>query len=124
MSDQRIEGRAIPYGKSHGHGHVTPNPDGSKARCGGPRLCKVCRAEEAALQRERTSAVPIIADFEKQLADVVAYAQTHADPHTARYIRMRLQEVSGAFYGALVKPEQCDPENGIHVTPHRGCILR
>ena len=28
-----------------GHGHVTPNPDGSKAHCGGPALCGVCAGE-------------------------------------------------------------------------------
>ena len=33
-----------------GHGHVVPNPDGSKARCGGPRICSVCSREQAALQ--------------------------------------------------------------------------
>ena len=30
-----------------GHGHVTPNPDGVKARCGGPGLCAVCNQEAA-----------------------------------------------------------------------------
>ena len=29
----------------NGHGHVTPNPDGSRARCGGPNMCRVCQAE-------------------------------------------------------------------------------
>lgn len=28
-----------------GHGHVTPNADGSLARCGGPAICKVCALE-------------------------------------------------------------------------------
>lgn len=28
------------------HGHVVPNPDGSKARCGGPGLCDVCSKEK------------------------------------------------------------------------------
>lgn len=28
-----------------GHGHVTPNADGSKARCGGPALCIECAIE-------------------------------------------------------------------------------
>lgn len=32
-----------------GHGHVVPNPDGSVARCGGPRFCAECRREQAAL---------------------------------------------------------------------------
>lgn len=30
-----------------GHGHVTPNPDGSRARCGGPAMCQVCAFELA-----------------------------------------------------------------------------
>lgn len=30
-----------------GHGHVKPNPDGSKARCGGPGLCDECSKEYA-----------------------------------------------------------------------------
>ena len=28
-----------------GHGHVIPNKDGSKARCGGPPLCDTCNWE-------------------------------------------------------------------------------
>lgn len=35
----------------NGHGHVTPNADGSKARCGGPALCTVCALELARLQQ-------------------------------------------------------------------------
>lgn len=33
-----------------GHGHVVPNKDGSRARCGGPTICSVCALE---LQRPR-----------------------------------------------------------------------
>lgn len=29
------------------HGHVKPNPNGSKARCGGPAICKDCATELA-----------------------------------------------------------------------------
>lgn len=36
------------------HGHVTPNPDGSRARCGGPRLCSECSIE-AAQKREKAN---------------------------------------------------------------------
>lgn len=35
-----------------GHGHVIPNEDGSKARCGGPMICDVC-AKELAAQKDR-----------------------------------------------------------------------
>lgn len=33
---------------SRGHGHVTPRPDGFKARCAGPGLCSTCNRELAA----------------------------------------------------------------------------
>lgn len=32
--------------RNRSHGHITPNADGSKARCGGPALCRVCRDEQ------------------------------------------------------------------------------
>jgi hypothetical protein len=35
-----------------GHGWVVPNPDGSKARCGGPALCSACATEQAATKGE------------------------------------------------------------------------
>lgn len=31
-----------------GHGWVRPNPDGSRARCGGPGVCSVCEQELSA----------------------------------------------------------------------------
>lgn len=27
------------------HGHVRPNPDGTRARCGGPGICDECKKE-------------------------------------------------------------------------------
>jgi hypothetical protein len=35
-------------GTNTGHGHVWPRPDGSIARCGGPKLCKKCARDLAA----------------------------------------------------------------------------
>lgn len=43
-----------------GHGHVTPRPDGVKARCGGPGLCNQCSRELAA------------SDWDKPLPTVVS----------------------------------------------------
>jgi hypothetical protein len=37
---------------SFGHGHVTPRPDGAKARCGGPGICPDCSKEQAAVKRK------------------------------------------------------------------------
>ncbi len=33
------------------HGHVTPRPDGGKAKCFGPGRCEVCIAEQDAVNR-------------------------------------------------------------------------
>lgn len=35
-----------------GHGHVVPNPDGTRSRCGGPAICRVCALERAQLEAE------------------------------------------------------------------------
>ena len=42
--------------QAKGHGHVTPNANGDKARCGGPKICKVCMAELAALKAQPAGA--------------------------------------------------------------------
>lgn len=59
---------------SGGHGHVTPRPDGGKARCGGPALCSVCRAEET---REVLGAA-YVEDLEP-LGDLLPYIRTHTE---------------------------------------------
>jgi hypothetical protein len=41
-----------------GHGHVTPNPDGSKARCGGPAICAECAREAAQLAADTPARPP------------------------------------------------------------------
>ena len=33
-----------------GHGHVWPRPDGVKARCGGPAICKECALDDAQMR--------------------------------------------------------------------------
>jgi hypothetical protein len=36
-----------PVPSNIGHGHVFPRPDGVRARCGGPAMCRVCAADLA-----------------------------------------------------------------------------
>jgi hypothetical protein len=45
------------------HGHVTPNSDGSKARCGGPTMCQVYQREQRENQaiKRATSAIFVTA---------------------------------------------------------------
>lgn len=42
-----------------GHGHVFKRPDGSRARCGGPRLCRLCRDDLARKGGPPPAIVPI-----------------------------------------------------------------
>lgn len=39
----------VDHNDGFGHGHVRPRPDGVKARCGGPGLCRQCYREQAAV---------------------------------------------------------------------------
>ena len=57
----------IPPNQSHGH--VTPNADGNRARCGGPTVCKVCMAELAHLQAKSAPAEPV----SREAVEVVGY---------------------------------------------------
>lgn len=41
-----------------GHGHVTPRPDGFRARCGGPGICETCSREAAVAYPLRVAAEP------------------------------------------------------------------
>lgn len=47
-----------------GHGHVTPNADGSKARCGGPAICRECALEAARLHDAK--ALPMTPDIREK----------------------------------------------------------
>lgn len=49
-----------------GHGHVTPNPDGSRARCGGLPLCPECAQEAAAAGFYGAAGVPAHAFVDHQ----------------------------------------------------------
>ena len=51
--DARIQAVMPRYGTNSGHGHVWPRPDGSRARCGGPRMCRVCAYDAADLSNAR-----------------------------------------------------------------------
>lgn len=42
-----------PQRRGSGHGHVFPNPDGSRAKCGGPSVCLACAEDLRALETAR-----------------------------------------------------------------------
>lgn len=67
------------------HGHVTPNPDGSRARCGGPGTCMECSLEEAGF-KVRVELGPDIERLRMQLAacGVAAMCNTKESMGTQR----------------------------------------
>ena len=42
-----------PLGLNTGHGHVWRRPDGLRARCGGPGLCRECSRDAEQFRRDR-----------------------------------------------------------------------
>lgn len=77
IDDRERPGRTRTRPGLLGHGHVIPRPDGSRARCGGPRLCRKCAAEQDALQaavtaeRERDGAA--LAAVYRERAQLLAF---------------------------------------------------
>ena len=61
-------------GTNTGHGHVWERPDGLKARCGGPGMCRVCAADQADFRAGLIPPVPrpSKSPYETVLADWLA----------------------------------------------------
>lgn len=57
-----------------GHGHVKPNADGSKARCGGPAICSECALELAATDVKKVGIMDLL---ENSPPEVKAMASKH-----------------------------------------------
>ncbi len=64
-----------------GHGHVVPNSDGSRARCGGPAMCSVCAGELAAQQSDKQpwpSPENVVMMNTKQQQEMIKYINARA----------------------------------------------
>lgn len=63
-----------------GHGHVTPNADGSKARCGGPGFCSICNAEREAVRRQTQGQADWQLVKDSRLVELIrSYVQENSD---------------------------------------------
>ena len=53
------------------HGHVFPNKDGSRVRCGGPKFCGTCKKDQRIKDKEEHADVDaaIIKEMEHKLSD-------------------------------------------------------
>ncbi|MGH3203865.1 MAG: hypothetical protein ACRDP5_17700 [Streptosporangiaceae bacterium] len=110
-----------------GHGHVTPNPDGTKARCGGPGLCSEC-SQEAALAplRAQIGTSPLnaesehttmrqVAPYPQELADLVAKLSYRVDRGWRVWLEDNLQRDkpgrhSGESRGMTLVVQRCGPD--------------
>lgn len=61
----------------YGHGHVTPNPDGYKARCGGPGLCLACNHELKQKTEALNTGIP--------LGSVSASVKVNVEPEATKH---------------------------------------
>ena len=68
-----------------GHGHVTPRPDGARARCGGPGICAACAKEKSQLDASKALVSDMIAptledvrDLREHMEEVDAYCRAFA----------------------------------------------
>jgi hypothetical protein len=74
--------------KPNGHGHVTPNENGAKARCGGPGICSKCQQEALDLPRAQI------------------LCQRTEEPHARRAFPLRFT-ITGRWHG--------DPQAAVEV---------
>ncbi len=77
-------------GTNTGHGHVWERPDGLKARCGGPNLCRECSADmppldlTAARKNARTDDdASAIAQAQERIAELEAALEAAALTYAA-----------------------------------------
>jgi len=82
-----------------GHGHVIPNPDGSKARCGGPPLCRVCALEQAQEIQRRRSRV----DADIAAAAIACKRTGMSDPSIMTVFDLTANELAAVLADAPVE---------------------
>lgn len=80
------------------HGHVRTNPEGRRARCGGPRTCPTCQLEQSILS-ERTQRYAA-EDTIRRMAKLPTQAQADAGNYKKRTIiwrglRIRIENEPG-----------------------------
>lgn len=83
----------------NGHGHVVPNADGSKARCGGPSMCSQCASE---LSKQRGIDPGLSASISDRFGGVDFIMKTISESNeTGRVIE--LESFQGRFFGQELK---------------------
>lgn len=89
-----------------GHGHVTPNPAGSKARCGGPPLCAACARE---LAEQTSTRVPTWDEGIERLLAKLPRLVSQEQHLTINDVRV-IQHLAATYTAAKAKPAAGDIE--------------
>lgn len=95
----------MPYlpGSNTGHGHVWERPDGIKARCGGPRICKECARDYAQKMRALGQAITY-----PEVVKILEAVEPRDDVHGAAKAIMQLLQLHG-FDVKMPKVEEPQP---------------
>lgn len=72
MRVETIKKHMPMYGTDVGHGHVWKRPDGSRARCGGPTICKTCANDLAWVEAAKKGEdVPTVVEADNEIEPVI-----------------------------------------------------
>lgn len=81
-----------------GHGHVTPNPDGSVARCGGPKFCRTCQFELGILRATEAQKAAIMLEHDTSAQKQEAMDWLLGSTHTAEALPYRYMYIFSVGY--------------------------
>jgi hypothetical protein len=112
-------------GTNTGHGHVWARPDGLKARCGGPALCRECARDTAAIAKPKQDAPTdaeityevwqndMIVATSTDLEDASHYAAVYSQDGPVKVYTVRRSNWEGPQGGMVKAPAQDaeQPEN-------------
>lgn len=96
----------MPYspGSNTGHGHIWERPDGIKARCGGPRICKECARDYAQKMRALGQAITYA-----EVLKILEAVEPRDDVHGAAMAILRLLQIHGFDVVIPKPPEEPQP---------------
>lgn len=95
-----------------GHGHVMPNPDGTKMGCGGPSICAKCAREYAAKHNEEWCPAPV-ACAETELTTLRARVEELEEEAKSSVWRKVIRECQDQLYVASRRADKAEAERDL-----------
>lgn len=100
-----------------GHGHVTPNADGSRASCGGPGLCADCSREAGVAYALAAPQITADGKTHKCVACPIEFRNLYALAHNAV-----VNYGSGREQQQMAKLKKCVESYAPLVDAHFACV--